>query len=146
VRAVKTRILAAVMALGLLAAGAVHAQEVKPMPGDAAVDHVNAPPPVFSVNESGRVARNYRQQPPVIPHRIDRYEIDVKVNQCLRCHDWPNNVQENAPMVSATHYLDRDGNKLDHVSSNRWFCVQCHVPQADAKPLVENNFQPAVTK
>jgi len=143
---VKTRILAAVMALGLLAGGALHAEDVKALPGDAPTNQVNAPPPVFSVNESGRVERTYRQQPPVIPHRIDRYEIDVKVNQCLRCHDWPNNVQENAPMVSATHFIDRDGNKLDKVSSQRWFCVQCHVPQADAKPLVDNTFQPAAAK
>jgi len=143
---VKTRLLAAVMALGLLAAGAVTAEEVKPLPGDAPTSQLNAAPPVLDVKEGPRYTRNYRQQPPLIPHRIDRYEIDVKVNQCLRCHDWPNNVQENAPMVSATHYLDRDGNKLDKVSSNRWFCVQCHVPQADAKPLVENNFQPAAGK
>jgi cytochrome c-type protein NapB len=134
------------MALGLLAAGAVHAQEVKPLPGDAPTNQVNAPPPVFDVKEAGRVERNYRQQPPVIPHRIDKYEIDVKVNVCLRCHDWPNNVQENAPMVSATHYIDRDGNKLDHVSTQRWFCVQCHVPQANAQPLVENAFKPATAK
>ena len=142
----KTRLLAAVMALGLLAAGAIHAQEAKPLPGDVPPNQTNAAPPVFDVKEAGRVERNYRQQPPVIPHRIDKYEIDVKVNMCLRCHDWPNNVQENAPMVSATHYIDRDGNKLDKVSFQRWFCVQCHVPQANAQPLVENTFKPATAK
>ena len=145
----KTRILAAVLALGLLAAGAAQAQQAqdpKPLPGDAATDQLNVAAPIFKTKEGPRYDRNYRQQPPLIPHSIDKYEIDVKVNMCLRCHDWPNNVQENAPMVSATHYLDRDGNRLDRVSSRRWFCVQCHVPQADAKPLVENTFQPAISK
>ena len=42
--------------------------------------------------------------PPLIPLRVDKYEIDLKVNQCLRCHDWPYNVQENATKISETHY------------------------------------------
>jgi cytochrome c-type protein NapB len=25
--------------------------------------------------------------------------------------------------------------------SRRYFCTQCHVPQTDVKPLVENRFQ-----
>jgi nitrate reductase (cytochrome), electron transfer subunit len=27
-----------------------------------------------------------------------------------------------------------------HLSPRRYFCTQCHVPQADAKPLVGNTF------
>lgn len=119
------------------------ADQVKPLPGSAPLTEINAAAPVLAVKEGAPVERNYRQQPPLIPHRIDRYEIDRNVNQCLRCHDWPDNARENAPMVSVSHYLDRDGNKLDRVSSGRWFCVQCHVPQADARPLVDNTFHPA---
>ncbi|BAN97353.1 hypothetical protein E05_25870 [Plautia stali symbiont] len=29
------------------------------------------------------------------------------------------------------------------VSPRRYFCLQCHVPQTDAKPVVENTFKPA---
>ena len=29
-----------------------------------------------------------------------------------------------------------------NVSARRYFCTQCHVPQADAQPLVENTFKP----
>lgn len=141
----KTKLLAAAMAVGLAFGGFAMAQEVKPLPGDApTTTQTNAAPPIFDVKEGQRYERSYLQQPPLIPHRIEKYEIDVKVNMCLRCHDWPNNVQENAPLISATHFIDRDGTKLDHVSSRRWFCVQCHVPQADAKPLVDNKFQSAV--
>lgn len=143
----KAKILAALMVFAMAFGGMATAEEVKPLPdASAATNQMNAAPPVLDIKEGGRVERNYRQQPPMIPHKVDKYEIDLKVNQCLRCHDWPNNVQENAPMVSATHYLDRNGNKLDKVSSNRWFCVQCHVPQANAKPLVENNFHSAADK
>jgi cytochrome c-type protein NapB len=31
---------------------------------------------------------------------------------------------------------------MANVSARRYFCVQCHVPQTNAKPLVENTFQP----
>ena len=31
-------------------------------------------------------ARNYPEQPPVIPHSIDGYQIDINVNKCLSCH------------------------------------------------------------
>ena len=37
--------------------------------------------------------------------------------------------------------MDRDGNFLAEVSPRRYFCNQCHVPQKDVKPLVENYFE-----
>jgi cytochrome c-type protein NapB len=96
------------------------------------------------VREGARTERAYRQQPPLIPHAIDKYEIDLKVNQCLRCHDWPRNVRENAPKISETHYVDREGVRLDKIASTRWFCNQCHVPQMETKPLVDNLFRSAL--
>jgi cytochrome c-type protein NapB len=90
-----------------------------------------------------RFTLNYRQQPPLIPHKIDKVQINLKINQCLRCHDWPGNVEENAPKISETHYFDRNGAALDAVSRTRWFCTQCHVTQSDVRPLVENTFKPA---
>ena len=35
-----------------------------------------------------------------------------------------------------------DGKTLSDVSPRRYFCLQCHVTQADAAPLVENTFEP----
>ena len=88
-----------------------------------------------------RFTRNYRQQPPLVPHSIDQYQVDLSANQCLRCHDWSTAGERNAPTLSMTHYLDRDGNQLDRVAGTRWFCSQCHVPQADAPALVDNTFK-----
>ena len=31
--------------------------------------------------------------------------------------------------VSATHYIDRSGKVLGHISTRRYFCMQCHVAQ-----------------
>ncbi|WP_171125590.1 MULTISPECIES: nitrate reductase cytochrome c-type subunit [unclassified Ruegeria] len=93
----------------------------------------------------GRMVRNYRQQPPLIPHSITQYQIDLRTNQCLSCHDWTKAGERNAPTLSMTHYLDRDGTELDHIAGTRYFCNQCHVPQADTEPLVTNLFQPSST-
>ncbi len=91
----------------------------------------------------GMFNRAYRQQPPLVPHRIDTYQVTKDFNQCMTCHDWPANIKAGAPKVSETHYNDREGNRLDKISGTRFFCTQCHVPQADAKPLVTNTFQNA---
>ncbi len=97
---------------------------------------------VFRQQEK-RFPRNYRQQPPLIPHSIDQYQIDLRANRCLACHDWTKAGERNAPTLSMTHYLDRDGRQSDTVAGTRWFCTQCHVPQADAPALVENTFEPS---
>ncbi len=88
-----------------------------------------------------RMQRNYRQQPPLIPHGIAQYQIDLRTNQCLTCHDWTNAGERNAPTLSMTHYLDRNGKELDHIAGTRYFCNQCHVPQVDAPDLVRNVFR-----
>ena len=48
--------------------------------------------------------------------------------------------QFGAPMVSATHYMDRDHDYLAEISPRRYFCTQCHVVQTDAREPVDNTF------
>ena len=117
---------------------------VNSLRGDVDLPTTNAAPMVPKQDTNGRFARSYRQQPPMIPHRIRGYEIDAKVNKCMTCHDWPANVDYGAPKISETHYMSRDGVALDHVARTRWFCNQCHVPQANAKALVGNDFKSAL--
>ncbi|MGB1062590.1 MAG: nitrate reductase cytochrome c-type subunit, partial [Ketobacter sp.] len=62
-------------------------------------------------------------------------------NKCMSCHSRRRTGESQAPMVSVTHYMDRDGNFLADVSPRRYFCNQCHVEQTDARPLVENQFK-----
>ena len=88
------------------------------------------------------IARDYVQQPPLIPHKIKNYRINLKSNKCMSCHSWANYRKANATKISQTHFEARDKNVLADVSARRYFCTQCHVPQVDAKPLVENTFQP----
>lgn len=111
--------------------------------GDAALEATNkdAPREGRLVTERGGFDRNYKQQPPLIPHKLDRVEINLKVNRCLKCHSKENHEKEKAPEVGKSHYLDANGNKQDTISMRRYFCTQCHIPQMNAEPLVENTFK-----
>ena len=88
-----------------------------------------------------RRKRAYPDQPPTIPHAIDGYHVDKNANRCLLCHSRANAETFQAPMVSVTHFLDREGQVLGAVSPRRYFCTQCHVVQTDAKPLVPSEFR-----
>lgn len=113
--------------------------------GETEIPDENVAPVVPRQNtQPGSFERSYRQQPPLIPHKIDGYQIDRSANQCMQCHDWPYNVDQEAPKISETHYIDRDGVALDRVSPRRWFCTQCHAPQSNAKELVRNDFKSAL--
>ena len=87
-----------------------------------------------------RRGRAYTSQPPTIPHAIEKYEITRNVNFCMYCHARMRTPQFQAPMVSATHYMDREHDYLAEISPRRYFCTQCHVPQTDAMPPVGNDF------
>ncbi|MCO3734270.1 cytochrome C [Pseudomonas aeruginosa] len=100
-----------------------------------------APPLAAEENKDLKRERNYPEQPPTIPHSIVGYRIDKDSNKCLSCHSRANSARTQAVMISITHYMDRDGQPLAAVSPRRYFCVQCHVPQQDVKPLVDNRFE-----
>ena len=91
------------------------------------------------------IERDYVQQPPLIPHKIKGYNINVKFNKCLTCHSWANYKEAGATKISQTHFSDRENNVLANIAPRRYFCTQCHVPQVDAAPLVENTFDPLKT-
>ena len=92
-------------------------------------------------NKDLKRERNYPEQPPTIPHRISGYQVDANGNKCLTCHSRAGSARSQAPMISITHYMDRDGQPLAAVAPRRYFCTQCHVSQHEVKPLVENDFQ-----
>jgi cytochrome c-type protein NapB len=101
---------------------------------------IPAPPLAKPVTDDKRVMRNYPEQPPVIPHSIANYQLTIKTNRCLDCHRRQFTEGSGAPMISVTHFMDRDGQVLADVTPRRYFCTECHVPQSDARLLVPNNF------
>ena len=103
-------------------------------------DEGPAPPMTPMRNTAEKEVRNYPEQPPVIPHSIDGYQIDLQSNKCLSCHARARTAESQAPMVSITHFMDRDGQFLASISPRRFFCTECHVPQNVATPPVSNDF------
>jgi nitrate reductase (cytochrome), electron transfer subunit len=101
---------------------------------------VAAPPMQRQITDDVRRRRNYPDQPPLIPHAIEGYALDLNANKCLSCHSRRFTEQTQAPMISVTHFQDRDGNFLGGVAPRRYACLACHVPQTAAAPLVENRF------
>jgi cytochrome c-type protein NapB len=134
----------------VFACGAIYAQNAPPNPpkivprvtGAASpMADVPAPPLARPVIDDKRLMRNYPEQPPIIPHSIDNYQLTLKTNRCLDCHRRQFTEGSGAPMISVTHFMDRDGQVLADVTPRRYFCTACHVQQTDAQPLVPNTFK-----
>ncbi len=117
---------------------------------------------------SKKFARSYENAPPLIPHSVDGLlPITIKRNACLQCH-MPNVAKSmGATPLPPTHFKDFFFDtkrklikhklyedevaykarltlmaKKEDIAPQRYNCSQCHVPQANAKPLVANTFKP----
>jgi cytochrome c-type protein NapB len=128
-------------ALAVIATGAFAETQIATLRGpEALTEDASAPLIPQTVNTDIRQVRNYPEQPPVIPHKIDGYQIDLNHNQCMTCHSRAAIEISQAPMISITHFMSRDGQFLATPSPRRYFCTQCHISQTEVRPLVENTF------
>jgi cytochrome c-type protein NapB len=134
------RLVAAATAVAL-ASTVVMAQTFSALRGSTPLDQVGpADPMTPEQNTSVREPRNYPEQPPLIPHSTENYEVTIHANKCLSCHARTRVRESQAPMISITHFSDRDGQFLASISPRRYFCNQCHVPQHNVRVPVENDF------
>ena len=121
--------------------------------------------------QSKKFERSYVNAPPLIPHSVEGLvPITKNNNQCLSCHMPDVAKSMGATPIPESHFTDfrpdtkltkdgkivKDGKvvantadvkiakfkKLKKLSPARYNCTQCHVPQANVKPLVKNNFTP----
>jgi nitrate reductase (cytochrome), electron transfer subunit len=137
------RAILAALAAGAIAAtsSALLAETFSALRGPTPLDQIAPAPRMTPLdNSSERQMRNYPEQPPIIPHTTEGYEVSLNSNRCLSCHARSRTGESRAPMVSITHFMDRDGQFLATISPRRYFCEQCHVPQHTAKAPVENTF------
>ena len=116
------------------------------------------------------IERSYQNAPPLIPHSVDGLlPIKKDSNQCLGCHMPDVAKGVGATPIPASHFTDfrpktelkdgkvvKDGKavanttdvtvakyrKMKKLNPARFNCSQCHVPQANIKPLVKNTFKP----
>ncbi len=127
--------------LSLFVAGFVSA-EVTSLRGahDLAAESEKPKKAKYAVSAGG-IERTWAEQPPMVPHEVEKYRVSIKNNGCLTCHGVRTYERAKAPKVGDSHFMTRDGKRLDRVSSRRWFCSQCHTPQKSLSPLVENTFE-----
>ncbi len=136
----KSSLMVFLVLLMLLVSSASYA--VQSLRGDHALDAQSNKIVKHKVNtEEGGYDRNYKLQPPLIPHKTQKYRITLKGNGCLKCHSKKAHKKEKAPMVGKSHFIGRDGKKSETISKRRYFCTQCHAPQTKDEPLVENIYE-----
>lgn len=93
-----------------------------------------------------RFERSFENAPPMIPHSVEGLlPITTANNTCTGCH-----LPEVAPMVGAisvpaSHLYDLRNDKDLHgqLSNARYNCSQCHAPQVNRDPAVQNRFSAA---
>ena len=138
-----SRICALITATLLIITAGSAADEVESLRGATDIDE-NSVQPVNTrwKNDKEPIARAYVQQPPLVPHTIDKQTINLTSNKCLTCHSWEDYRDAGATKISPTHFADPAGVMQANVVGQRYFCKQCHVSQKDAEPLVENIFEP----
>ena len=135
--------LVAAVGFGAMVPPAAMAQAVKSIRGADVAEQELQVGNYKPIPDQAPIERDYVQQPPLIPHKVEGYEVTINFNKCMDCHAWNRTKDTGATKVSVTHFKTATGTELSNISPRRYFCTQCHVPQTDAKPLVANKFQPA---
>jgi cytochrome c-type protein NapB len=95
------------------------------------------------VGDPKLITRTFIGQPPLVPHTVEKYEpLTAEENACLDCHLTDELRGKKVPRVGESHFSKtaktRDGKPA--VEMTRFQCNNCHVPQVDAKELVDNKF------
>ncbi len=130
----------------LCGVGSASAQELVNEIGNVTIEGTSKVNMFRPERDQESIPRNFQKQPPLIPHSIKGYNITQNFNKCMDCHSKERAEETGATKVAKSHYLDRDDKKLSNISPRRYFCMQCHVPQFDAKPLVENTYKQAAKR
>jgi cytochrome c-type protein NapB len=133
------------LSCGLLAVAlqtsALQADPLYSLRGNVDVDELSEMiPNRRSMAVDGGIEVTFEEQPPMIPHAIDKTRITLNENSCLSCHGKAYSKTENAVEPPKSHYRTREGDKTKQISTGRYFCTQCHVPQAYTEALVDNDF------
>lgn len=91
--------------------------------------------------DAGNIPTTFPYQPPLVPHSIRGLQVTKNTNQCLGCHAPDVAQTTGATQIPPSHFKDREGKMTEGSSPLRYFCLQCHVQQADVNPIVQNKFE-----
>ncbi|WP_243647920.1 nitrate reductase cytochrome c-type subunit [Cricetibacter osteomyelitidis] len=127
----------------VFAASAFAAEQEPPKLGKNIEDAAENIAPAFHnpPKDVGNIPTTFPYQPPLVPHSIRGLQVTKNVNQCLMCHGLDVYKTTGAPRAPASHFMDRSGKSHETESPRRYFCLQCHVQQAEVDPIVNNKHQ-----
>ena len=155
--------LAALIGTGCAVSNTVSEEELGLRKGDLYSESDVAPDKTNYIKaapgSSKKFDRSFENAPPLIPHDTEgMLPITRANNACLGCHMPAVAKSMGATPVSPTHFKDFFAATKKHVAKfggsdkihsdsaniapQRFNCSQCHVPQVNLKPLVENTFSP----
>jgi cytochrome c-type protein NapB len=95
------------------------------------------------VGQAKLIERTFVGQPPMVPHSIEKYvPLTVEENACMECHQTTEIRGQKIPQIGTSHFSKTAVTKAGKpvLEMSRFQCDSCHVPQVDAKPLVESGF------
>jgi nitrate reductase (cytochrome), electron transfer subunit len=98
---------------------------------------------VPGVGQPHLIERTFVGQPPMVPHDTEKYvPITIEENACLECHITDELRGQKVPKIGESHFSKtiKKKNGQPAVEMSRFQCDTCHVPQVDAKPLVDTKF------
>jgi len=112
--------------------------------------------PDADAGESTKIARDFPDAPPQIPHAVEEmYPITLAGNECLDCHLPENATGDDVPLPEshfkapvmgkgAAHepmaWVVKDYRKTQGLMGARYNCNMCHTPQATNVSTPKNSF------
>lgn len=98
---------------------------------------------VPGVGQPQLIARTFVGQPPMVPHTVEKYvPLTMEENACMECHQTAEIRGQKIPQIGESHFSKTAKNKAGKpaLEMSRFQCDTCHVPQVDAKELVDSKF------
>ena len=98
---------------------------------------------VPGVGQAKLIERTFIGQPPMVPHTIEKYvPLTIEENACMECHQTEEIRGQKIPQIGVSHFSKTEKNKAGKpvLEMSRFQCDSCHVPQVDAKELVDSKF------
>jgi cytochrome c-type protein NapB len=112
--------------------------------------------PDADAGESTKIARDFPDAPPQIPHSVeDMYPITLADNECLECHLPENATGDDVPLPESHFkapvmgkgaddepmvWVVKDYRLTEGVMGARYNCNMCHTPQATNVSTPKNSF------
>jgi len=114
--------------------------------------------PDADAGESTKIARDFPDAPPQIPHAVEEmYPITLGGNECLECH-LPENATEGDVPIPDSHFkapvmgkgaanepmvwVVKEYRQSQGLMGTRYNCNMCHTPQATNVATPKNSFDP----